>query len=143
MRAVIVMLCTVALAACGDGQPAGRQVGVWGLDDESLVGSEEFTTATKGWTEKQRKIHVMFAQAMAGMTTLELTKDRLILQMVIGQKEVPYTVKSSNGDDVVLDVIDGNQKKELKLTLQGSDEMVTDMASGQWVRFKRLYGKLY
>jgi hypothetical protein len=136
----VLLLLSAELCGCSRDEPGGRQIGVWGLDYQSMPEYQELLKQTEGLPERQRKMRAAMAMVEAEVV-VEFTKDTLIVQKIVGQKAVPYSVKSSDGDEIVLEVRDGNQPKELTLTLEGSDTLVTDlgMGGGHRFRFKRMY----
>lgn len=139
MRRVLIVLLALALTGCSTDEPAGRQVGVWCPDDDVLRETEDLTRAPQD--EKRRKMTALIARAKAelraALMPVEFTRDAIL----VGPKRVPYTIRSSNGDDMILDVTDGNERKELRLTMQGNDTMVTDLAmgGGKQIRLRRMY----
>src|SRR4029453_3305543 len=100
--------------------------------------------AASALSEKGRRIWAAISRATAELQIIEFTPDEIIVQMIIGQRAVPYRVKSAVGDDMVLEVTDGGTTKELRLTMHGDDSMVTDMAKGptNQVRLQRMYATL-
>ena len=137
--AVVLVLCA-ALTSCSRHAAQGRQIGVWGLDYESMPEYQELLKQTEGLPERQRKMRAAMAMVEAEVI-VEFTRDTLIIQKIVGQRAVPYSVRSSSTDEVVLEAQNGNQWKQLTLTLEGSDTMITDlgMGGGQRLRFKRMY----
>jgi len=144
LRAVALLALATLVVGCAKDAPVGRHIGVWCLADEAVAANEQPIGAASAPSEKGRRIREAISRAIAELSFVEFTPDEIIVQIIIGQRAVPYRVKSVVGDDMVLEVTDGGTTKELRLTMQGDDSMVTDMAKGptNQVRLQRMYTTL-
>src|SRR5262245_30479024 len=144
LRAVALLALATLVVGCAKDAPVGRHIGVWCLADEAVAANEQPIGAASAPSEKGRRIREAISRAIAELSFVEFTPDDIIVQIIIGQRAVPYRVKSVVGDDMVLEVTDGGTTKVLRLTMQGDDSMVTDMAKGpaNQVRLQRMYTTL-
>ena len=132
------VLLLLSLAGCSDDSPIGRQVGVWGQDYDAILASEVAQIPTGDG--KERPIFGLIARTKAELRANLLTVEFTRRTIIMGPKEIPYTVRSSSDDSIVLEVDDGGKKKEIRLAMKGKDRMVTDLGmDGREFTLTRMY----
>jgi hypothetical protein len=137
VRAILGALLVLSLARCSDDAPIGRQVGVWGQDYDAILASEIAQIPTD---EKERPIYGLIARTKAELRANLLTVEFTRRTIIMGPKEIPYTVRSSSDDNIVLEIDDGGKKKEIRLAMHGKDTMVTDLGmDGREFTLTRMY----
>jgi hypothetical protein len=137
VRATLGVLLVLSLGGCSDDSPVGRQVGVWGQDYDAILASEIAQIPTDG---KKRPIYGLIARTKAELRANLLTVEFTRRTIIMGPKEIPYTVRSSSDDNIVLEIDDGGKKKEIRLAMHGKDTMVTDLGmDGREFTLTRMY----
>jgi len=138
----VVAALALAMTGCSADRPPAAHIGVWGMvDDVSVLENDLLTRAPQSPDERREKLRALIARARvelkAGLTTVEFTRDRV----VVGFRQLPYELRSAVGDEIVLDVNDGGQRKELRLSMRGPNTIVTDMAiaGGKPLTLRRMY----
>jgi hypothetical protein len=129
IRLVLFALLTSMFLACsGGGSGADKIVGKWTVDVDALSEMEEF----KKMPEEQRKMALEMAKGMMSSMEFEFTKDTFKVSMMGKSEEGSYTVKSSEGDKVVLSA-KGKDGKEEEMTVSANgDKMVMHMGKDQF-----------
>ena len=140
VRAVLGALLVLSLAGCSKhDSPAARIIGTWAEDYDALM-ARTLAQLPPDTDEKRRWVHELVARAtveiMANLSlTVEFTRDTVTL----GPYQVAYTVRSVDGDDIVLELDQGGEKKELRLTMHGNDEIDTTGLNGKPLKLHRMY----
>ena len=118
--ASFLLLGSLLLAACS--KPEDKLIGTWGVDLDATIAADE---KLKAMPEDQRKMATEFAQKMFAEASFEFTKDGKMLANFAGKKEEgSYTVKSAEGDKIVLST-KGKDGKEEDMTVEASaDKLV-------------------
>ncbi|HSN98539.1 MAG TPA: hypothetical protein VLS89_09575 [Candidatus Nanopelagicales bacterium] len=118
--ASFLLLGGLLLVACS--KPEDKLVGTWGVDLDATIAADE---KLKAMPEDQRKMATEFAQKMFAEASFEFTKDGKMLANFAGKKEEgSYTVKSAEGDKIVLST-KGKDGKEEDMTVEASaDKLV-------------------
>jgi hypothetical protein len=114
--ASFLLLCGLALSACS--KPEDKLVGTWGVDlDATMAGDEKM----KSLPEEQRKMAMDMAKGLFAQSSFEFTKDGKMIANFAGKKEEgSYTVKSAEGDRLVLST-KGKDGKEEDVTVEAKD----------------------
>jgi hypothetical protein len=131
---VFVALTTLflGLGGCAKGG-ADKIIGKWTVDVDALSNMDEF----KKMPEDQRKMALDMAKGMMSSMEFEFTKDALKVSMMGQTKEGTYTVKSAEGDKIVIvskeKDKDGKDGKEEEITIDASgDKLVLHMGKDEF-----------
>lgn len=124
--AFFLFLCGLTLIACS--KPEDKIVGVWTVDVDSTVGTDD---RLKAMPEEQRKMAMDMARGLFKDSTFEFTKDGKMIANMAGKKEEgSYAVKSAEGDKLVLATKDKTGKDD-DMTAQAKDGKLYLGVSGQ------------
>lgn len=122
----ILLLSGLALSACS--KPEDKIVGTWGIDLEATMGADE---KLKAMPPEQQKMAKEMTQGLLKDTSFEFSKDGKMTANFFGKKEeAQFTVKSAEGDKLVLTTKDKNGKDQ-ELTVEAKDGKLTLITNGQ------------
>jgi hypothetical protein len=139
VRAILGGLLVLSLAGCSDDSPADRIVGVWAADYDEMM-AKALAQMPPDTDAKRRWVHELVARATVEIkANLSLTVDFTRSTVSLGPYQLPYTVRSVIGDDIVLELDQGGEKKELRLTMRGNDVIDTIGLDGKPLRLHRMY----
>lgn len=133
---VLVAAFLVTTMGCSK-KPAEALVGKWAVDVDSLAEMDEF----KNMPEEERKAALEMAKGFMSSMSVEFTADKAIMEMMGKKEEASYTVKSSEGDKLVIEMVetkDGKEeKREVTVEMKGSDKVVLHMGEKEKFPLKR------
>jgi hypothetical protein len=124
--ASILLLGGLALSACS--KPEDKIVGTWGIDLEATMGADE---KLKAMPEDQQKMAKEMAAGLFKDTSFEFGKDGKMTANFAGKKEeAQFTVKSAEGDKLVLSTKDKSGKDQ-EMTVEAKDSKLYLTTGGQ------------
>ena len=123
-RFALALGCFLLLAGCG-GDLHSKLLGEWQVDTEYLKTTDEY--------KKMSDMEKGMMEGMLGAMTMKITEDTVTM---MGQT-IKYSVKSQDGDKIVLESTDAKDKnKEVTISFDG-DTMLFHGDKGETIPFKR------
>jgi hypothetical protein len=124
--ATFLLLSGLALSACS--KPEDKLIGTWGIDLDATMAADE---KLKAMPEEQRKMAMDMAKGLFQEASFEFTKDGKMNANFAGRKEeAAYTVKSAEGDKIVLNT-KGKDGKDQEITVEAKDSKLHLTTGGQ------------
>ena len=112
---------------------------MWAADYDEML-ARALAQVPPDTDAKRRWVHELVARATVEIkANLSLTVEFTRRTVTLGPYQLPYTLRSAIGDDIVLELDQGGEKKELRLTMRGNDVIDTTGLDGKPLRLHRMY----
>jgi HSP20 family molecular chaperone IbpA len=130
---LFALMLAVAVSGCSK-KPEDAIVGKWTVDVDALSEMDEF----KKMPEEERKAALELAKGFMASMNFEFTKDKAIVEAMGKKEEGSYTIKSSSGNQLVLEMKKPGSDKpeEVKVDVDG-DKLVLHMGEKEKFPLKR------
>ena len=126
LLASFLLFAGVALSGCS--KPEDKIVGTWGIDFDATMAADD---KLKAMPPEQQKMAKEMAAGLFKETSFEFTKDGKMKANFAGkQEEGSYTVKSAEGDKLVLSTKE-KSGKDSEVTAEVKDGKLTLTTQGQ------------
>lgn len=128
---VVVLALAALLAGCG-GKASDKIIGKWGIDVDKMMESDKF----KAMPEDKRKEAMEMTKGMAGAITIEITKDKVIADMMGKKDEAAYKILADTADSVDIETTKDGKAEKMTIKIIG-DTISMDMKGEQIVMKKK------
>jgi hypothetical protein len=124
--ATILLLGSLAISGCS--KPEDKIIGSWAVDLDATMAADE---KLKALPAEQQKMAKDMAAGLFKETSFDFAKDGKMTANFMGKKEeAPFTVKSAEGDKLVL-ATKSKDGKDQELTVEVKDGKMTLTTNGQ------------